>query len=55
MKRFSSWDRKAGVGKHCAAPTVCRSVKKLLPGRAEPRSNWFKVNWNKEHTAGATD
>ena len=36
----------------------CRPVKKLLLGRAEPRPNWSKSDWNdwyKEHTAGAID
>ena len=33
------------VGKHRAAAR-CRSVKKLLPCHAEPRSNSFKSSWN---------
>jgi len=44
-----------GVSKHWAA---VRPVKKLFLGRAEPRPNWSKSDWNdwyKEHTAGAID
>jgi len=32
---------KPGAGKHRVAAR-CRSVKKLLPGCAEPRPNWSK-------------
>jgi len=47
----------AGVGKH-RATARCRSVKKLLPVREEPRPIWSKSDFNdlhKKHTAGAID
>jgi len=53
-----NWDEqlyKTGVGKQ-RAEVWYRSVKKLLPGRAGPRPNWSKSDWNnwhKEHTADA--
>jgi len=55
----SAQDRcfKAGVGKHRAAAR-CRFVKKLLPGRAEPKPYLSKSDcndWHKEHTASTID
>jgi len=52
-----SIDCKAGDGKHPDRARY-RSVKDLLLGCVEPKSNWSKSDWNdkhKEHTAGAID
>jgi len=56
LKYFCRLDQ--GSAKTGPRSARCRSVKKLLLGRAEPRPNWSKSDWNdwyKEHTAGAID